>query len=183
MSDFSIFGRILRLALGIAAPVGWLYFAPFCKLFAVPFGLATLGYAVWTVVWLILIIPCGTITIRSSTWPSQGATLSGYGRVLTDNRSRLWRFKPGRPRSRNQFSTILGYAWRPWGLGRTMSSGMPQGEHGRSAPISWRSGSACWNRSKARGEGAPRNSAGAATIPCVDIRTEAPGSGLSPCAS
>jgi hypothetical protein len=63
MSDFSIFGRILRLALGIAAPVGWLYFAPFCKLFVVPFGLATLGYAVWSVVWLILIIPCGTITI------------------------------------------------------------------------------------------------------------------------
>jgi hypothetical protein len=63
MSDFSIFGRILRLALGIAAPVGWLCFAPFCKLFVVPFGLATLGYAVCSVVWLILIIPCGTITI------------------------------------------------------------------------------------------------------------------------
>lgn len=63
MSDFSIFGRILRLALGIAAPVGWLYFAPFHKLFAAPFGLATLGYAVWTVVWLLLIFPCGTITI------------------------------------------------------------------------------------------------------------------------
>jgi len=38
MSDFSIFGRILRLALGIAAPVGWLYFAPFHKVFAAPFG-------------------------------------------------------------------------------------------------------------------------------------------------
>lgn len=49
--------------LGIAAPVGWLYFAPFCKLFAAPFGLATLGYAAWSVVWLILIIPCGTVTI------------------------------------------------------------------------------------------------------------------------
>jgi hypothetical protein len=63
MSDFSIFGRILRLALSIAAPVGWLYFAPFHKLFATPFGLATLGYAIWTVVWLILIIPCGTVSI------------------------------------------------------------------------------------------------------------------------
>ena len=63
MSDFSIVGRILRLALGIAAPVGWLYFAPFHELFAAPFGLATVGYAVWSVVWLILIIPCGTVTI------------------------------------------------------------------------------------------------------------------------
>jgi len=63
MSDFSVIGRILRLGLGIAAPVGWLYFAPFCKLFAAPFGFATLGYAAWSVVWLILIIPCGTVTI------------------------------------------------------------------------------------------------------------------------
>src|SRR5262245_14573228 len=46
-----------------AAPVGWLYFGPFCKHFAAPFGLATLGYAAWSLVWLILIIPCGTVTI------------------------------------------------------------------------------------------------------------------------
>jgi hypothetical protein len=60
MSDFSIIGRILRLGLGIAAPAGWLYFAPFYQLFAAPFGLATLGYAAWSVVWLILIIPCAS---------------------------------------------------------------------------------------------------------------------------
>ena len=63
MSDLSILGRILRFCLGIAAPVGWLYFAPFHKLVATPLGLATLGYAAWTVVWLILIIPCGTVTL------------------------------------------------------------------------------------------------------------------------
>lgn len=61
--DYSIFGRVLRFCIGIVVPVAWLYFAPFGKLFAGPFGLATLGYAAWSVAWLILLLPLGSITI------------------------------------------------------------------------------------------------------------------------
>jgi hypothetical protein len=70
-----------------------------------------------------------------------------------------------------------------WRLGRNMSSGMPQGEHASSAPTCWRSGSDSWKRLKARGEGAPKSFAGAATIPCAGIRLKAPGSGPSPSVS
>lgn len=63
MPDYSIFGRIVRFCIGIAVPVGWFYFAPFGKLFAIQFGLATLGYAAWSLVWLLLLFPLGSITI------------------------------------------------------------------------------------------------------------------------
>ena len=63
MPDYSIFGRIVRLCVGVAVPVGWIYLAPFHKLFAAPFGLATLGYVAWAVVWLLLLFPLGSITI------------------------------------------------------------------------------------------------------------------------
>ena len=63
MPDYSIFGRMVRFCIGIAVPVGWLYFAPFGKLFAASFGLATLGYLAWAVVWLLLLFPLGPITI------------------------------------------------------------------------------------------------------------------------
>ena len=63
MPDYSIFGRVVRLCVGIVLPVAWFYFAPFGKLFAGPLGLATLGYAVCAIVWLFLLLPFGAIAI------------------------------------------------------------------------------------------------------------------------
>jgi hypothetical protein len=65
----------------------------------------------------------------------------------------------------------LGLGLRPWRIGRT-TSGKPRGAGASSAPTSLRSGSACLKGSRARREGAPRSSAGAATTPCVGLRSE-----------